>query len=361
MNNYPALSTPLKYGRLFSQLISCLIIASTLSGRDFGSSGVETSEITVEGTRFLLDGQPFPYTGVSFFNAIYNPSFNESSVTRREWMRKFKSYGINVFRVWAQWDNARKFVDTSNTATLYREDGSLRDEHVATLQSICRDADEEGMVIQLVLYTYESVEAERFPIEGDEIELTRNVARDLLPYRNLVFQIWNEHDHRTLEHLEAIKSIDPDRLVSTSPGWAGYLGHARENGKLDFLTPHTTRQGGAKRTWEVAPLEVAYLLKRYGVPVVDDEPARNGTAKFGGPAGAATSPYDHIIQIQKVWEKGGYVCYHHDMFQLGYGDPSIPPSGIPDPEFSPYHSEVFKFLKMRDRYIDPSYTSMPLE
>lgn len=361
MNIHLVFSKSLKYQCLLIQLATCLFIASNLSGKDSDFSGVETSEITVEGTRFLLDGQPFPYTGVSFFNAIYNPSFNESSETRRKWMRKFKGYGINVFRVWAQWDNARKFVDTSKMATLYKEDGSVREEHIATLKSICRDADMEGMVIQLVLYTYESVEAGRLPTKGDEIEPTRNVARELLPYRNLVFQIWNEHNHRTLEHLDAIKSIDPDRLVSTSPGWAGYLGHARENRKLDFMTPHTTRQGGAKRTWEVAPLEVGYLLKRYGVPVVDDEPARNGTAQFGGPAGAATSPYDHIIQIQKVWEKGGYVCYHHDMFQLGYGDPSIPPSGIPDPEFSPYHHEVFKFLKMRDRYIDPSYTTTPLE
>ena len=42
--------------------------------------------------------------------------------------------------------------------------------------------------------------------------------------------------------------------------------------------------------------------------------------------------------------------YHHDMFQTGYGTPAVPPSGIPDPEFSPYHKQVFEFLKLRERY-----------
>lgn len=320
-----------------------------------------TSTLSIEGTRFLLDGEPFPFTGVSFFNAIYNPTFNQDADTRREWMRKFSRYGINVFRVWAQWDNARGFVDTAPGSTLFNKDGSLRAENVATLKAICNDADLEGMVIELVLYSYESKE-NGIPI-AKEIEdgWTRQLTRELLPYRNLVFQIWNEHDFRTLEHVAVVRSVDPTRLVTNSPGWAGYMGHAEQNSKLDFLTPHTTRQGGAKRPWEVAPLEIQYLLKRYRMPVVDDEPARNGTPQFGGPPGGDTSPYDHILQIQKVWEVGGYVCYHHDMFQLGYGNPSIPPNGIPDPEFSAYHHQVFKFLALRDRYIESRYTPTPVQ
>lgn len=34
----------------------------------------------------------------------------------------------------------------------------------------------------------------------------------------------------------------------------------------------------------------------------------------------------------------------------GYGTPACPPSGIPDPEYSPYHRQVFEFLKLRERY-----------
>ena len=127
------------------------------------------------------------------------------------------------------------------------------------------------------------------------------------------------------------------------------LGDVPQNTALDFLTPHTTRQGGG-RTWEVAPKEIEYLLARYRKPVVDDEPARNGTPNFGGPK-VATQPWDHIVQIERVWAAGGYIVYHHDMFQTGYGTPAIPPSGIPDPEFNPYHRAVFEFLAHRDRYM----------
>jgi hypothetical protein len=37
------------------------------------------------------------------------------------------------------------------------------------------------------------------------------------------------------------------------------------------------------------------------------------------------------------------------MFQTGYNTPSCPPSGIPDPEFNPYHKTVFDFLGRRAR------------
>lgn len=117
---------------------------------------------------------------------------------------------------------------------------------------------------------------------------------------------------------------------------------------MDYLTPHTTRQGKG-RPWEVGPAEIRYLLSRYRKPVVDDEPARNGTAQFGGP-GEATFPEDHILQIWRVWQEGGYVTYHHDMFQTGAGSSAVPPSGVPDPEFSVYHRRVFEFLGRRERY-----------
>ena len=34
-----------------------------------------------------------------------------------------------------------------------------------------------------------------------------------------------------------------------------------------------------------------------------------------------------------------------------YYTPHRAVSGVPDPEFSPYHKQVFEFLKVRDKYI----------
>jgi hypothetical protein len=313
------------------------------------SHSASASELSISGTRFQLDDKPFPYTGVSFFNAIYNPTFNKTSESRREWLGKFRDHGINVLRIWAQWDNARGFVDASPSSTLYYKDGTLQAEHIERLKQILTDADAEGFVIELCLFSQESV---REKIELDPVAQDRAVAsltRELIPFRNLFFQIWNEKSHRTLDILKVIKANDPKRLVTSSPGYSGNLGTDEEDRALDFLTPHTSRQG-AGRTWEIVPREIASLLEKYHKPVVDDEPARNGTSNFGGPKGE-TFPTDHILQIQAVWQVGGYVTYHHDMFQTGYGTPACPPSGIPEPDFSPYHSVVFDFLAHRDRYL----------
>ena len=313
-----------------------------------GTQRTSAHGLTVAGTRFHLNGAPFPYTGLSFFNAIYNADFNSSHVQRRAWLEKFRRYGINVLRVWAQWDNARGFVDSGPDRTLYRPDGSLVEEHVRVLQDIIADADEIGMVVLFVLFQNESWR-EGIRLAPDAADkAVADLTQRLRPYRNLAFQVWNENDDRTLEHVATIKQHDPLRLVTNSPGGAGVLGTPRENATLDFLTPHTSRHGG--RHWEVAPREIAMLLARYGKPVVDDEPARTGTRSFGGPTDA-TVPTDHMLQIYNVWQTGGYVTYHHDMFQTGQRSPAVPPSGVPDPEFSPYHHEVFTFLARRERYM----------
>ena len=311
---------------------------------------VPAAELTVDGTRFQLGGKPFPYTGVSFFNALYNADFNRSPEARGRWLDTFRRNGINVLRVWAQWDNPRGYVDTCPECSLFRPDGTLRDAHVATLRALLTDSNARGMVVQLTLFAQESWRAGIRLDETAAEAAVRELARALLPHRNLALQVWNEHSWHTVPLVAVIKAVDPRRLVTNSWGVAGVLTapSAGEAEALDYLTPHTSRQG-AGRPWELAPLEIRYLLARYRKPVVDDEPARNGTASFGGPKGE-TDPLDHVLQIWEVRKAGGYSTYHHDMFQMGKGHPSVPPSGVPDPEFSPYHRVVFAFLAKQDRY-----------
>ena len=306
-------------------------------------------EITVSGTRFLIDGKPFPYTGISFFNAIYNPAFNRSGEERAKWLEKFQRYGINVLRVWSQWDSKRSFVDAGPECTLYHPDGRLREASLERLKQIVADADRAGMVVELVLFSQESWhdQIRLGPAESDRAVAA--ITRELKPWRNLTFQVWNEFSERVLDHLKTIRANDAKRLVTNSPGFAGVLGDQEQNRAVDYLTPHTSRQGSGK-TWEIAPKEIEYLLARYRKPVVDDEPARNGTPNFGGPK-ERTWPADHIVQIYKVWQAGAHITYHHDMFQTGYHTPAVPPSGVPDPEFSPYHRAVLEFIALRERYM----------
>ena len=60
------------------------------------------NRLTIRGTCFELNGNPFEYTGISIFNAISNSEFNKNCDERRAWIQKFKNSGINVFRVWCQ-------------------------------------------------------------------------------------------------------------------------------------------------------------------------------------------------------------------------------------------------------------------
>src|SRR5215813_2366920 len=98
-------------------------------------------EITISGTCFLLNGAPFPYTGISFYNAIYNPTFNESAAVRRKWLQKFQKYGINVLRIFSQWDQKNPWVDVCPECSLYQRDGTLREKNIARLKEILSDTD----------------------------------------------------------------------------------------------------------------------------------------------------------------------------------------------------------------------------
>lgn len=304
--------------------------------------------LTVKGIAFEMNGQSFEYTGISFFNALYNHEFNKNSEARREWMHKFKDSGINVLRVWCQWDNARGFVDGGIGKTLYNNDGSLKPELLIRLKEIVKDADEEGVVILLVLFSRESWNENLRLNDSSSDKAVETLAIEFAQFRNLVFQVWNEFDYRAVDYFKIIKSVDPQRLVTNSPGYGGFLGSKEENQAMDFLSPHTTRDD--HRHWEIAAKEIEYLILKYQKPVVDDEPARKGTSNFGGPK-SPTSPNDHILHIYNVWKVGGYAIYHHDMFQTGYGTNAVPPNGIPFPDFSPYHQQVFEFLKNKKRYL----------
>ncbi len=304
--------------------------------------------ISVSDTRFEMNGQPFEFTGVSFFNALFNEEFNKNSDTRIKYIREFKDSGINVLRVWCQWDNVRGFIDGGTGKTLYNTDGSLKPELISRLKEIVKDADDEGVVILLALFSRESWNENIRLNDAASNKAVEDITKELLQYRNVIIQIWNEFDYRTVDYCKIVKTVDPKRLVTNSPGYGGFLGSNEENRALDFLSPHTTRDD--HRHWEVAAKEIEYLLTKYRKPVVDDEPARKGTPNFGGPK-TPTQPEDHILHIYNVWKAGGYVVYHHDMFQTGYGSEAIPPNGIPLPGFSPYHDQVFNFLKNKERYL----------
>lgn len=300
--------------------------------------------LRVDRRRLLLDDAPVLLQGVSFFNALYNTAFNRDDSERRRWLSVFDEHGINLLRIWCQWDfpPSHPFVDVAPDHTLYRPDGDLRADRLDLLLDILRDAASAGMVVEVVLFSSEKGRENYFPANV-QLRAARLAAEALVPFRNVILQIWNEESVEVAGTFDAVKSVDPDRVVSNSPGGAGVLGDDEQNRLLDILTPHTQRRG-AGAFFEVAPRQVADLLAKFEKPVIDDEPARTGLMRHGGIDGG-TEPVQHIAQIRDVRSVGGHHIYHHDMFQNGAGHPATPPSGIPEPQFSAFHRVVFDYLR----------------
>lgn len=313
-----------------------------------------TSVLNIKGQKLFLDDKPFFLQGLSFFNALYNPVFNQSDEERRKRLHYFKENGINTLRIWCQWDFNSPFnrwVDVGPSNTMYTEKGDIREESFSKLEKLIKAADDFGMVIEVVLFSHEKVPNLPVPILE---KLAGLMTERLMPYRNIILQIWNEDSTEVIRFVEKIKSIDPERLVSNSfaydinePVAPDVIKYDKLNEEatamLDIITPHTVRRG-VDRFWEYAAEQIKYLMDKYKKPIIDDEPARTGTLDFGGIKGG-TKPEQHIEQIKKVRACGAYHIYHHDMFQNGYNHPATPPQGIPDVSFSSFHRPVFEYLK----------------
>jgi hypothetical protein len=304
-----------------------------------------TRVLNVQDTKLFLDGKPFYFQGLSCFNAIYNPTLNASAEAREKWLQRFKNNGINVLRVWCQWDfnPPRTFVDVGSDTTMYTANGDIVDAHFQKLKKLILVADNLGMVIEVVAFSHEKVPGEEnLPVPLQERAI-KALAQRLKPYRNIILQIWNEDSTNVVRHYEIIKAEDAKRIVGNSPGFANNLGDDTQNRLMNVLMPHTVRRASQK-FWEVAPRQIASLLETYNKPVIDDEPARCGIIQFGGIEGGTRSE-QHIAQIKAVRAVGGYHTYHHDMFQRSYSAPTTSPTGLPDPDFSPFHRQVFDYLR----------------
>jgi len=311
-----------------------------------------TKLLGIDGTRLTLDGKPFFLQGLAFFNALYNPNFNRSAGDRLQWLRKFKANGINCLRLWCEWNFPAKwsiFVDVAPEHTMFAGDGSIRAESFQNLAALLQAADSLNMVVEVSMFTFKEKEEYMLPIPVLE-RGSRELTERLLPYGNLILQIWSEHNLEWKRLFEIIKGADPDRIVTSAPGFImgkthpfEHLGDEETNTTLDVLTPHTVRTE-AFPFWYLAPAQVKYLLDTYKKPVIDDSPARHGTILYGGIPGG-TQPEQHIEHIRQDRAFGGYHNYQHGMMQLGYGNELTPPSGIPDPDFSPFHRKVFDYLR----------------
>lgn len=314
------------------------------------SNGRTTKVLGIQGTRLTLDGAPFFFQGLTFFNAIFNETFNRSADERLAWLKKFQANGISAVRVWCEWDfpPPRSFIDVAPGRSLFTPLGEIKDDDYGKLVALIEAADKLGMVVEVCMFANET-EPHFLPVASAE-RASGLLTERLRPYGNLILQIWNEHSYEALRYFKIVKAADPQRITTSNPGHFvqhnvpfDHIGDPAQNRTYDVLTPHTLRRE-AFPFWYCAPAQIVWLLDTYKKPVIDDEPARNGPTQFGGVEGG-TKPEQHITHCRRTRAAGGYHTYHHDMFQYGHGNALTPPSGIPDPDFSPFHRKVFDYLR----------------
>jgi hypothetical protein len=295
--------------------------------------------LEAKGPELFWRGAPFKFRGLSFFNALFNRSFNLDDDQRALWLDRFAGVGVTALRCWCQWDfcSPFSFADVGPENSVFDNEGGLRPRFVPLLFNLAEAMERRGMVLELTLFSQER--RPNLPLPA-LVKAAAALTLELKGWDNVLVQVWNECSLGIRRIVEAIRGADPARLVTSSPGYSGDLGTPEHNMALDVLTPHTVRQPPAL-FWVEAPRQVRMLIERYGKPVIDDEPARTGMVAFGGIL-RGTSPEQHIAHFVGTEEAGGHYTYHHDMVQGGYGSPSTPPSGIPDPDFSSFHRTVLR-------------------
>jgi Cellulase (glycosyl hydrolase family 5) len=171
-----------------------------------------------------LDGRPAFLHGVSLFDGL------GPTAPRDVDLDTLKSWGINTVRVWAHWHGP-----------IYQADGALSASGAARLTALVRQLQARAMVLELVLLRPGQLPGQRYAIFASEdarLRAVEAITTALREYRNVLFDLYNEHDHPDgpISHQAArairdrVKAIDRDRLVTISSTEAHLIG---SNGMMD--------------------------------------------------------------------------------------------------------------------------------
>lgn len=210
------------------QLLAAIAAAVVLAGAAAPGARADAAApgraaLTVVDTGFLLDGQPAFLFGVSLFDAL------GAAPPRVADLDALGHWGVNTIRVWAHWEEP-----------IYQADGALTPAGRERLMTLVKRLQGRGMVLELVLLRPGQMPGQPYAIFASEAARVRAVSEmttALRDFRNVLFDLYNEHDHgdgpishaaaRTLR--DAVKAADPVRVVTIS-STGGHLG---DGGELD--------------------------------------------------------------------------------------------------------------------------------
>jgi hypothetical protein len=166
--------------------------------------------LAVASRSFQLDGRPLFVVGVSLFDAL------GTTAPRDQDLDALKAWGVNLVRVWAHWHDP-----------IYLTDGTLSPAGRTRLLELARRLESRRLIFELVLLRPGQLPGQPFAIfssEAARLNAVDSITNALRDFRCVLFDLYNEHDHRDgpITHAgarklrDAVKAIDPTRLVTIS-------------------------------------------------------------------------------------------------------------------------------------------------
>src|SRR3954451_21867668 len=253
--------------------------------------------LSVSQQRVLIDGRDTFLTGVSLFDAL------GTVAPRDRDLDALAGWGVNTVRVWAHWHTA-----------IYQSDGAWSADGRTRLLALARRLQERGLTFELVILRPGQLPGQPFAVfasEAARMKAVEAVTEAMRPFRNVLFDLCNEHDHPDgpMSHAAArvlrdrVKALDPQRIVTISSteyhlvSAAGTLddkgvrnlqeeaGSGPDSVRADIVAPHFPRTD----TWAAATGDrvgaIRAALDRIGArgPIyLDTEGRGNGAASARG-------------------------------------------------------------------------------
>jgi hypothetical protein len=236
-----------------------------------GSARAQTLTLGTDGACFTINGQRQFLLGASYYGGLGAPD----DFVRRD-LDDLKRLGFNWIRVWATWESFGNDVSAVN------RDGTAREPYLSKLKWLVRQAQRRGMVVDVTLSR-----GSLLSNQATHLRAVETLASALKTFRGVYFDLANEHgvgDARFVSFAElrqlrdAVKKIDPERLVTASSGDMDQeeLRHHLIEAGLDFVAPHRPREAGSPAQTAAKTEQLIADMKALGrvAPVMYQEPFR---------------------------------------------------------------------------------------
>jgi len=291
-----------------------------------------SQELSVAGSQFLLNEEPFDMWGIRVASAAQHDTLTEALI---ESLDEYKYYGINTVSIYIQ-GSSGGYSDPFSANGKKIESGQIY-----RLVKIIQACAERNMVVIAGIF-YQRVmgnhsQSLNLRNESAVRNATRLFTEILRPYRNVIINIANEHNsslyhpftpfdfndpQNIISLCEEVKNIDPQRIV----GGGGY--HDSSNvviGKspwVDVLLFDTYSQDVEQNHHSGWHYDYFREQGVSGKPIVNVEMFGGWTRQFA-PQGVYNleGKFIHIQEIIEAQKRPGlYVCFHANRWCQGPAD-----------------------------------------